>query len=267
MGVLSSAVNQSLTTITVNSSADGWTIEAGKEKQLTGQKIEFRPGNKKVGFVNTAAWLNWTDLLNISMVIDELSYARTTYDNIDRQSAFRKLYQLDIRSLQYINGTALNTQMQDSAPCQNCGLLLPLTHLTIDHVRPQTGGEVEAVAKMLRVLNLTVAGPSGQKNQALQAAVGQALSHPQGVGPGMMVVQMFTNFAPVPTKPGRGPKTPPGSSAADRYSLKWEGQVVYSAVKALGALPELKVRSMHSLVNLRPLCGSCNAARGNPLKF
>lgn len=54
-----------------------------------------------------------------------------------------------------------------------------------------------------------------------------------------------------------------------RYTLNGEGAVLYTLAKAAGddAFTEFKARCMNNLYNLRPRCASCNASRGNPLKF
>src|SRR5207244_3464463 len=57
---------------------------------------------------------------------------------------------------------------KDSVYCAICGLLLHLENVQIDHSRPQTGGECEAVLKVLRALGMTAEGPQGHKGQLVQ---------------------------------------------------------------------------------------------------
>lgn len=265
MGVLAAAMEAGLRSIKVVSTADVWTIESGKVKKDTG-KVEFRPAEAFV-LLQGSLGFKYQNVLNAAMVIDAFSYAGSTYDNIIRQKNFRDLYQVAQRPIFYVNGVTLGQKTEDSVPCQICGIVVPVTHITIDHMRPQTGGEIEAVAKVFRTLGYTVAGPTGQKSQHLQTAVRGAIASPFGLGVGLQQVQMGVTLPPIPTKPGRGPKTPPTSTVVDRYSLTWEGYLFYSIVKALNCTAELEVRCMNSLINLRPLCGHCNGARGNPLKF
>lgn len=201
------------------------------------------------------------------MAIDELSYAETTYANIQRQRLFAMLYQVKERTISYIDGTASQAKLQESFPCQDCGLLLPISHMTIDDTRPQKGGDSEAVAKMFRMLGMTDKGATGDKSKQLQGAPVKAFNDPKGASTGLFKMQMMGKLNPVPTRPGRGPKPVPGSTVDERYSLDWQGMVFYSVAVGLDFVVSLQTRCMHSLINLRPLCGVCNSRRGNPLKF
>jgi hypothetical protein len=265
MSQLNPALRSAISKIKVNGTADVYTIEAGKEAKLAG-KIELLPGESAVMLQGSSGRFTFDQIYAIALIIDELSYAESTYDNIVRQRLFRLLYQVAQRGIQYVDGVTPGLKTMDSLPCQNCGLLLPLSHMTIDHVRPQTGGEVEAVAKVLRILGFTMAGPTSPKSQQLQAGVQSAMRHQQGLSIGLHNMSMERVVTAVPTKPGRGPKVVT-STVLDRYSLNWEGYLFYSLVKGLGCITQLQTRCMHSLVNLKPLCGPCNGSRGNPLKF
>jgi hypothetical protein len=267
MGVLQGAIDQALNGVLNLTTGQCWTLEAAKPKLAVGT-FAVDPISRRAGIQNTAASQPYDWFLGAAMAIDELSYATTTYDNIIRQHLFRELYQCGTRSLPYIDGTALVPKLVDSVPCQICGLVIPLAYASIDHVRPQTGGGHEAVAKVLRILGMSVDGPRGTKTSQLQSGVTTASGHGGGLAAGLVAFQTSGKVQAVPTKTGRGPKAADSAQhLKDRYSLNWEGQVFYSLVRILGCLNELEVRCMHSLVNLRPLCNHCNSARGNPLKF
>jgi hypothetical protein len=265
MGVLSNKFDIGLRAIQNNTPAPYWTIEAGKPLQRVNDAVQIRPGSRQVGY--GAGQLGFQYLIDVAMAIDEFSYAATTYANIARQRLFRLLYQVQDRTVAYIVGTTAGTKLEESFPCQDCGLVLPTSLMSIDHSRPQSGGETEAVAKVLRTLGLTVAGSSSPKATQLNAGVAAALQSNQGFANALTSFSMNGTVQPVPTKPGRGPKGPATSTRDDRYSLKWEGGVFYSVAIALDCVSELQTRCMHSLINLRPLCSGCNSSRGNPLKF
>jgi hypothetical protein len=266
MGVLVNALEQGLNSVGTTTLFDSWTIEAGKPKKETG-KLLVDPPTRRVGFQNTAAIRDYTWCTSIAMIIDEFSYAESTYANIVRQNLFRQMYQFDTRSLPYINGTTSVQKMEDTFPCQVCGLLTPANHVSIDHVRPQSGGETEAVAKLMRMLGYMVGGALGSKPAQLQAGVKAASTYQGGLAHGMHRL-MGGKVQAVPTAPGRGMKAASTQQELiDRYSLNWEGALFYSLTIALNCVDRLETRCMHSLVNLRPVCGHCNSTRGNPVKF
>ncbi len=269
MGVLQARIMDGLQTLANGQTAPCWTLEAAKPVLRAGEVVlvSIKP-KRMIGFKGGAGAKNFDWFCEAAMVIDELSYAKTTYNNIISQRLFSQLYQVGPRTVAYVEGTNLVYRTEESFPCQDCGLVLPLSRVSVDHVRPQTGGENESVVKVLRVLGLTVLGSSGTKGQQLAQGVQAAVHDKGGAGQGMFRLQMERNLAPIPTKPGRGQKAPTShQTKVDRYSLTWEGALFYSVVKALGAEKELQVRCMHSLVNLRPVCSSCNSSRGNRTVF
>ncbi|KAF6781887.1 hypothetical protein CSOJ01_16046 [Colletotrichum sojae] len=148
-------------------------------------------------------------------------------------------------------------------PLQRGGLrLLRLRHMEIDHQRPRKGGEMEALAKTMRVLGLTLAGPHGGKCVQLRQLVQQAMDDNANMGeegketlatdegfenfwqqfddgiacdclPGDVPPDGRTPLKPVVPKPDRGPAVQT-SMVQDRYTLNWEGEVFYSFIRAFG---------------------------------
>ena len=49
---------------------------------------------------------------------------------------------------------------KEAMPCHNCGILLPVNYLEVDHYMPKASHRDAAVLKMLRLLGLTIQGPS-----------------------------------------------------------------------------------------------------------
>ena len=181
-------------------------------------------------------------------MISGTAFAKTQYGNVTEDPFFHELYDVQYRYLDYIEaGMALKKRVL-SAPCMICGLVLPLRNLTVDHQRPQSGGETEAVLKTFRAFGLTSEGPQGPK--------------------GKSVMEHFTKgvpLQPVLTQPARAALG--GSSLTDRYTLNDVGTLLYSFVVDAGELDTLKSECMHGLLNLKPACQTCNSSRGKQLKF
>ena len=93
MGVLATALEQGLNGVGAPTLYDAWTIEAGNPKKDAG-KLLVEPATLRVGFQNTAGIRDYTWCKSIATIIDEFSYAETTYANIVRQNLFRQMYQL-----------------------------------------------------------------------------------------------------------------------------------------------------------------------------
>lgn len=192
--------------------------------------------------------LNLGPVYSRAGMISSTAFAKTQYANVADDPIFHLLYDVQPRSLAYIEaGTPINKPTL-SAPCMICGLVLPLRNLTVDHQRPQSGGEIEAVLKTLRAFGLTNEGPKGPKGQAILRHFTKA-----------------TPLGPVLTQPSRVALG--GTNLADRYTLNDVGAILYSFVAAAGQKAELQSQCMHGLLNLKPACQTCNSSRGNPLKF
>jgi len=58
----------------------------------------------------------------------------------------------------------------DTVPCHDCGLVLPLRNIEIDHQRPVAGSTTEPVCKVFRAMGLTQAGdpPAPKDRVSLQ---------------------------------------------------------------------------------------------------
>lgn len=230
------------------------TLELAKEVTKQNQKV--RVIKNENGFSvelissqpNSTISINMGAIYDVAGVISNNAFAKTQYGKVADSYLFKLLYDVKDRHLNYIENGVPSLKCVLSAPCMVCGLVLPLKNLTIDHQRPQSGGELEAVLKTFRALGLTEEGPQGPKGQA--------------------ILQLIRNNIPlqaVPTLPGRGVLG--GNSRENRYTLNRDGLILYSFMVAAQKKDELKSQSMHSLFNLKPACQRCNSARGNPQKF
>jgi hypothetical protein len=193
-------------------------------------------------------------------MISSLAFAKTQYGNVVDDHLFGIIYDIQDRNLFYSSNGTVTQKTVKSAACMECGLVLPLRNLTIDHQRPQTGGELEAILKTFRAFGLTTEGPQGAKGKMILAYV-QASAQPSTQFP----TQIQQIIQAIPTRLERGPLS--GSSVTDRYTLNDEGTLLYSFAVEAGQLEELKSQCMHGLLNLKPLCGACNSSRQNPTKF
>jgi hypothetical protein len=123
--------------------------------------------------------------------------------------------------------------------------------MTIDHQRPQSGGELAAIARLFRACDLTLGKPVGAKGKALiKQFSGQGLD-PDDYGKTPKPARTAT--------PPSGPTTPRDS----RYTLTEVGHLIFAALYATEQFDTLKKRGMHSVANLKPLCTVCNPIRSN----
>ena len=194
------------------------------------------------------------DSLQLQNYIDrfEALYQTTGYrDKIIKNDFWRKMYQCGPTSVKFLGPEGYQEQYIDGTACIGCGIVLPLSHMTIDHQRPQSGGETAAIARLFRACDLTAGKPVGAKGKAL-------INQFKGVG---------LNQGDYSKMPKSSRNTTPQVDAAqarsNRYTLSTMGHLIYAAIVSAGELHRLKLLAMHSLANLKPLCTVCNPRRSN----
>ncbi|KAF2815748.1 uncharacterized protein BDZ99DRAFT_457713 [Mytilinidion resinicola] len=217
------------------------------------------------------------DITAIAKAIDTLSKTNSTYRDIKDHTLFRRMYGLRSKTMEVAVNTWTEERTVDALPCHFCGTIFALEHISVDHTRPQQGlkmqGNCEAIAKVLRVFEMTEGYGKGQKSSMLTAAIKTAKEHKDGLQAGMFRFLVDNEGAalPISTVPIKHPATIPSvftdATLDDRYTLNQDGQIFYSLVVAAGMEKALKERCMNSLVNLRPLCFKCNSGRGAPALF
>ncbi|MGE0496497.1 MAG: hypothetical protein AB7I35_20205 [Ramlibacter sp.] len=177
--------------------------------------------------------------------IDTMYMTGHDYRRVLNDVNWRTLFQSEQRSVDYIHGLAPQTQMEQTLPCFRCGIVLPDTHITIDHHKPQGGGGDQAVLKNLRNM-------------------GYNLTHAPGIG---SVSTAFLNgqFNPVPTKSGGAVNLGDDEGKAWRYTLTDRGAVFLSAAIAASSEQRVTDLCMHSMLNLKPYCAKCNIQKSNGL--
>jgi hypothetical protein len=167
-------------------------------------------------------------------------YAPTTYRNVKNSAEWKANYGVAQHNFTAISKAGTHSiVIADATSCRVCGLLLPLTHLTVDHQKAQVGGELASVLRVFRGFGLTVAGPTGGKGKATATAVAISLGGTVGLG----------------------------GSRADRYTLNLAGIIYYSVFRIAKAIDDLTTVCMHHPLNLRPVCGPCNSSLQNQNVF
>lgn len=166
----------------------------------------------------------------------------SNYRNVKDNLFWRSLY--GVRSKQFDSydskANQKGTLTLDATYCPKCNVILPLRNLTIDHQKPQKGGEIEAMMRVFRAAGLTVSTGSGTKNRYLQGQIAPL------VGGNTTILK-------------RGER----GSDPDRYTLSAKGVIYFTALQHYKLTGEMLQMSMHHIVNLRPMCGPCNSSLRN----
>ena len=167
------------------------------------------------------------------------SYGSTDYRNCMDLDLWQAAYDVqDAQFTQYIKATDSKVPiMKPSTVCRGrCQLVLPVKSMTIDHQRPQKGGQYKAISRVFRGLGLTKEGPRGVKNRAAIAR---------------FAADLGGTVHPAPT-----------AKRNARNELSDAGVIYYSILKKID-LAGLKSACMHHYLNLAPMCSNCNSSKGN----
>jgi hypothetical protein len=224
------------------------TIRAGRPATFDGHRIQIGSGYQIAVLDNLGRVVeqaNQNDVLWFLNTLSNISYPPSQYAQVKNNTEWRRIYQVQNRQLQYVaNTSVVNGSAEESAPCVDCGMLLPMRLLEVDHQRPLSGGETEAVAKVFRAFQWTVGVAKGNKAVAWRS--GLFVVHPKAT---------------------RGFQLPPLSTLEQRYTLNTWGALFYSLAVVAGAKNELETACINSLLNLAPRCRTCNSSKSNTLKF
>jgi 5-methylcytosine-specific restriction endonuclease McrA len=188
--------------------------------------------------------INLEVLKDFASVIDEYAYPISRYRNILDNADYQRIYGIGDRDVLKVDEEGKEyKQRVITGVCQECRIVLPWEYLTVDHQRPQKGGEYEAILKTFRTLGLTMGGPKGHKGKFIQAILENRYKH----------------FAEAPLE----------SESRDlRYKLNDKGIIFYTLIRRQRHQFALYKACMHGLLNMKPLCSICNSRRGNQgIKF
>ena len=192
------------------------------------------PGVAAITLANVTAFVNF---------INNNAFTANHRDVLTNSASWRAFYNVTPRVLTYLNhagGPLAPAPMGHTVACYDCGLVLPLRNITIDHQRPQGGNQYEPVCKVFRAMGLTIDGPAGPKGThylaAQRVAVGGLLSANAG-------------------------------TLQAKYTLNDVGTIYYTLADWCGVLGTLQTACMNHIVNLRPLCNACNTPNRNVRHF
>jgi hypothetical protein len=238
------------------------TITKGIEEEPIDQRVSIAPntthailqkrvgGNNwvPVGGVPTITQANVTAFVNL-IQNNQFAGGRGSHRLVLTQSAaWRAFYHVASRTLMYLDtvtGLPLGVPpQQDTLPCFDCGLVLPLNNMDIDHQRPQgrQANPLEPICKVFRAMGLTIAGPAGPKGNNVFTAWQTQVN---GLAPA------------IPT------------TLETKFTLNDVGKIYYTLADSAGLLGDdmLQGVCLNHYINLRPLCGVCNTSNRNKPKF
>ena len=234
------------------------TIEAGIEKDLPNKfELHIDGQSRNVSLYDSAAKQYAKETMSFdgcNGVYDSTITLHffADYRRIKEHLTFRRIYGYKQRNVNYCTADGEKPVFMDTFPCMKCGVVLPEYLVTIDHQKPQAGGEAQAVAKVFRAFRLTNEGPKGQKGQAFNFSSDNELTQALiADNVGKTIVPFAQKYV--------------GVSKNERNTLNISGIIAYSTIIWLGLRASLFSNCMHSLLNLKPLCTSCNSSKGNIL--
>jgi hypothetical protein len=223
-------------------SITGWTIADGIEKQcVPSAKVQVMDDGRghfrgaKTNVAGDKGELSPAQLQYFFQLLEDL-WCGENYRNVKTNQAWKDLYGKEDVVFKKINNGVASLEAFESVACRECHIVLPLRNLTVDHQQPQAGGAIGALCRFFRAVGYTKDRPTGNKGKDLLAR------HAGNAG---------------------GDTVAASTSEASRYTLNYRGIIIYSVFRDANKLEELKRRCMHSFVNLRPVCGSCNSSLKN----
>lgn len=172
--------------------------------------------------------------------------ARYTYRRVRHSSEWRTLFGIRRREMPYVDVGKTDeetTRPTESFRCWSCGFIFPTSAMQIDHHVPQKGDDCDAINKVLRALGL-------------------GLTEQPGKGGVSRAVQANDFVHEVPrSKDKRGKRWTGGSEDDGRDRRSDEGRRFVGLVEDAKMYDRLVDECRHSMVNLRPMCPSCNASK------
>lgn len=189
--------------------------------------------------------LTWADATTYAQQIDALNVG-ADHLNVKLNADWCRMYQLGPRNVSYMaaDGTVA-TAGENTMPCHNCGIVLPLAFLQVDHLMPQAGGEDLHLLKTLRALGLATSAPTGAKGLAL------------GNG------TLRTTLVIQPKARDRSYNHLVIATPAAKWTTSDRGDAFLSLLVYAGAKTDVARMCKNSLLNLVPLCPECNRVKSD----
>lgn len=212
----------------------------------------FQKAQRLFYIQNDATKVNWYTVINLEEVIaisTLIDNAAMGCDHLKVKDSvhWRTIYDVKDYEFQHKLGAVFKPKAMPGVPCFECGLILPLHIIEIDHHKPQSGGLEQAIIKVLRNIGwgLTLAPGKGEFARATRQ----------------------TTLAPIPTKAERVPSGIAATSTLqERYTLTEVGVIYLSILVAVFGQNGLWNYFMNSAFNLKPICSSCNKRKSDSLK-
>lgn len=171
----------------------------------------------------------------------------------------------------------ISTVDLEGCPCHNCGYIVDLESIQIDHHKPKSGGGEQAIIKAFRHLGLTKGEPAGGLGQTGNSKL--MLSHfakfdkkrnpflPKQKEEHLQLLERTKGIAPR----GRGKgeyldEISKDTKRQERYDLTATGIVILNFMIKSITFPKVERAFIHNLLNLRPLCSHCNGSKSNRIK-
>lgn len=189
--------------------------------------------------------LTWADATTYAQQIDALNVG-ADHLNVKLNVDWCRMYQLAPRNVSYMaaNGTVAPNS-ESTLPCHNCGIVLPLPFLQVDHMMPQAGGEDLHLLKTLRALGLATSAATGAKGLAL------------GNG------TLLTTLVIQPKARDRSYNHLANATPAAKWTTSDRGDAFLSLLVYAGAKADVARMCKNSLLNLVPLCPECNRVKSD----
>jgi hypothetical protein len=193
--------------------------------------------------------LPFADALALAVAIDALAVG-SNHLAVKQNVNWKRIYQVANRAVPFMDSDGkVDNAFVETVPCHNCGLIVPIAGMQVDHVMPQAGLEDHYTLKVARTLGLTVDGATGAKGKGYTAGTfGTTLvANPRGRATGNLNHLTAT-------------------TAASKWTTNDRGTAFFSLVNDVGGFSSVAKRCMNNLLNLCPLCGDCNRVKSNFVK-
>ncbi|KAF7555600.1 hypothetical protein G7Z17_g2054 [Cylindrodendrum hubeiense] len=261
MGYLETAFNAKWALATSGTFNGPLTISQGRVVYVDQGVLKIDKEKSEITLATITPHLQYTlslkDAIEYIQKLDAMSRKSTTYADLKDNSTFNVFYPREMKNLLYFNGEIKN---EATRTCTNCGVVLPVRLLQMDHQRPKIGGQIEAVVKVMRILQLTLEEPRGPKCRQLHNAFIEAKKHPTNP---WILIFTHQNFLTGTIKPTQLREESPPGNLDDRYTLNNRGSVLYAILRHFGMGDLLDICLVNGIANIRPLCSACNGGRSN----
>jgi hypothetical protein len=215
-----------------------WSARAGIIDQEQGMVVCVAPDG--------TAKLSKQEATNLAKKMKDI-YIGAEHGKVKESLVWKTMFQVGNRNILRMDSLGnVISQAVETVPCHNCGFIVPFSDIQIDHTEPQAEGKY--VLKVFRALGLTNAPSTGMKGTAFAGTgLDTLVANPRGRNRGD-----FNHLV--------------NATAADKWTTNDKGAVFLSLFMYVQAFNELQRFCMNSLLNLTPLCRTCNGEKSDWVK-